>query len=202
MKKLLVVLFAFFEVTICRAQNIRSIAIGSSVPMADTKMKDISGKGVSIKDATRRSGVLVIFSCNTCPYVIRNQSRTKMLAAYAKQNDIGVILVNSNEGGRSEGDSFSAMQAYAKMQGYDFYYVMDTGSTVADAFGATRTPEVYLFDAKGILQYKGAIDDNPGDARMVKRAHSREAISEMISGKTISVKESRSMGCAIKRILE
>lgn len=199
MKKILFALLSIVAIGFCQAQNIRPLPVGSNLPMSDIKMKDISGKEVSIKDATEGNGVLVMFSCNTCPYVIKNQSRTKMITAYAKQNNIGVILLNSNEGGRDEGDSFSAMQAYAKVQGYDFYYALDVDSQIANSFGATRTPEVYLFDAKGVLQYKGAIDDNPSDAGNVKRIHAREAISEMISGKMISVKESRSLGCAIKR---
>lgn len=200
MKKLLYVILGFAALTICRAQTFQPIAVGTKLPMGNVKMKDISGKEVSIEDVASKNGVLVMFSCNTCPYVIKNQTRTKMITSFAKQNNIGVILLNSNEGGRDEGDSFSAMQAYAKAQGYDFKYAIDSNSKIADAFGATRTPEVFLFDAKGILQYKGAIDDNPSDAGNVKRIHSKEAISEMISGKTISVKESRSLGCAIKRV--
>ena len=132
--------------------------------------------------------------------MIRNQSRTKALTAYARQNHIGVILLNSNEAERDGGDSFSEMQAYAKQQDYDFFYAVDMNSKLADAFGASRTPEVYLFNADGILQYKGAIDDNPIDASNVKRMHAKEAITEMVNKKPVSVKESRSLGCAIKRL--
>ncbi len=198
MKKMLISFLCFFSVSFLLAQG--SLTIGSPIPLANAKMKDVSGKEVSIKDAVQSNGVLVMFSCNTCPYVIRNQSRTKAIAAYAKQNNIGVILVNSNEADRGDGDSFSEMQAYAKQQGYDFFYTVDTNSKLADAFGATRTPEVYLFDAKGTLQYKGAIDDNPVDQNSVKHVYSKEAINEMVSGKPVSVKMSRSLGCAIKRI--
>jgi len=198
MKKMLISFLCFFSASFLLAQG--SLTIGSPIPLADIKMKDVSGKEVSIKDAVQGNGVLVMFSCNTCPYVIRNQSRTKAIAAYAKQNHIGVILVNSNEADRGDGDSFSEMQAYAKQQGYDFFYAVDINSKLADAFGATRTPEVYLFDAKGTLQYKGAIDDNPVDESSVKHVYSKEAINEMVSGKPVSVKMSRSLGCAIKRI--
>jgi hypothetical protein len=196
-------LFAFLATVLlatgfCQAQS-ATLAIGTSLPMGDTKMKDISGKEVSIKEAMQRNGVMVMFSCNTCPYVVKNQARTKMIAAYAKQNNIGVILLNSNEGGRDDGDSYGAMQEYARDQGYDFYYAVDANSKIADAFGATRTPEIYLFDANGLLQYKGAIDDNPGDAGNVKRVHSKEAITEMATGKAVSVKQTRSVGCGIKR---
>ena len=145
------------------------------------------------------NGVLVMFSCNTCPYVIKNQQRTRDIAAYAKQNNIGVILLNSNEGTRDGDDSYDAMKSYAKNQGYNFYYTVDTDSKIANAFGATRTPELFLFNANGKLQYKGAIDDNPIDAGNVKRVHAKEAISELTAGKSVSVKESRSLGCSIKR---
>ncbi len=197
MKKIFFLLVCVFTLSFSPPPG--SISIGSPIPLADNKMKDISGKEVSIKDAMKSNGVLVMFSCNTCPYVIRNQSRTKAIAAFAKQNNIGVILINSNEDNRGDGDSFNDMQAYAKRQGYDFYYAVDTHSKLADAFGATRTPEVYLFDAKGFLQYKGAIDDNPIDENKVKRQHTKEAINEMLGGNPVSVKESRSLGCAIKR---
>ena len=127
MKKSSVLLLVFFTITLCQAQTTRSMAIGSSLPMGDTKMKNISGKEVSIKDAMQQNGVLVMFSCNTCPYVVKNQSRTKMITAYARQNNIGVILLNSNEGGRDGGDSFSAMQAYAKDQKYTWSYHLRCG---------------------------------------------------------------------------
>lgn len=179
--------------------NAQSLAIGADLPMGDVKMKDISGKDVSIKDAVKQNGVLVMFSCNTCPYVIKNQQRTLEVAAFAKQNNIGIILLNSNEATRNSDDSYNDMRAYAKNQGYDFFYTVDSDSKIANAFGATRTPELFLFDASGKLQYKGAIDDNPNDAGNVKRVHAREAISELVTGKSVSVKESRSIGCSIKR---
>ena len=196
MKKLLYSLFFAFVALNIQAQ---SLAIGSDLPMKEVKMKDVSGKEVSITDAMKANGVLVMFSCNTCPYVIKNQQRTLDIAAYAKQNNIGVILLNSNEGTRDGDDSYDAMKSYAKNHGYDFYYTVDTDSKIANAFGATRTPELFLFNASGKLQYKGAIDDNPTDASNVKRVHAREAIAEFTAGKSVSVKESRSVGCTIKR---
>lgn len=175
------------------------LPIGASVPLAEKKMKDISGKQVSLKDAMKKNGLLVMFSCNTCPWVIKNQSRTNDIAAYALKNDVGVILVNSNEGQRNSEDSFEEMKKYAKEQGYNWFYTVDDNAALADAFGANRTPENYLFSAKGTLVYHGAIDDNPGDAAGVKRAHLKEAIDELLNGKDVSVKTTRSVGCTIKR---
>lgn len=196
MKKLFLSLLLMGSLACLQAQ---SLTIGSDLPMGDVKMKDVSGKDISIKESIQQNGVLVMFSCNTCPYVIKNQQRTLDVAAYAKQNNIGIILLNANEGSRNDADSYAAMQAYAKKQQYNFPYVIDEDSKIANAFGATRTPEIFLFDANGKLQYKGAIDDNPNDAGNVKRVHVREAITELTAGKSISVRESRSVGCSIKR---
>ena len=199
MKKVILFSFVAFIAGQLIAQNYQSIALGSSIPMANIKMKDVTGNETSIKEATKKNGVLVMFSCNTCPYVIKNQQRIKEACAYALQNNIGVIILNSNEAERSESDSYKAMQAYAKAQGYQWNYVVDVQSKVANAFGANRTPEIFLFDAQGKLAYKGAIDDNPGDAAHAKHPYLKEAITNVSTGKEISVKESRSMGCGIKR---
>ncbi len=175
------------------------LAIGSDMPKADVKMKDIGGSLVSLKDAKTPNGLLVMFTCNTCPYVIKNQGRTKDICRYAQDKKLGVILLNSNEGGRRSGDSYADMQVYAKAQGYQWYYAMDSNNELADAFGANRTPECYLFNKAGKLVYHGAIDDNPADITSVHRTHLKDAIIEMLSDKNISVKESRSVGCSIKR---
>lgn len=175
------------------------ISIGADLPKADVKMQDVSGKMTSIKDAAKANGVLVMFSCNTCPYVLKNQDRTVEIAAYALQKDLGVIVLNSNEAYRTKDDSFDAMKAYAKDQKYKWSYVVDKNHEIADAFGANRTPEVFMFDKNMKLVYHGAIDDNPSDATAVKRSHLKMAINELTEGKDISVKESKSVGCSIKR---
>lgn len=175
------------------------LPIGSKLPNADITMKDIRNEDISMKDAKRKNGLLVMFTCNTCPYVLKNQERTKAICKYALQNNIGVILLNSNEDQRKSDDSFEAMQQYAKAQKYDWYYVVDKDNVVADAFGANRTPENFLFDKDSKLVYHGAIDDNPTDAGNVKRQHLRNAMNEMLIGKDVLIKESRSMGCSIKR---
>ena len=195
MKQLLLLAFMSFF-----AHDITSLPIGSNVPLSNKKMLDISGKEISIQDAMRENGVLIMFSCNTCPFVIRNQQRTKEINQYALDHKIGVIVINANEAQRSDVDSYNAMKNYASQQQYAWPYVVDKNDEIANAFGATRTPEVYLFNKKGTLVYKGAIDDNPTDANNVKRQHLKTAIDEMLAGKNVSVTESRSVGCGIKRV--
>jgi Redoxin len=176
-----------------------SLPIGSGLPKPGIQVKDVSGKAISLGQAKGPNGLLVMFTCNTCPYVVRNQQRTKEICGYAGDRKIGVILLNANEGDRSGGNSFDEMRAYAKAQGYTWYYALDEKSILADAFGASRTPECYLFDKNGVLVYHGAIDDSPGDPLTVKRHHLQAAIDETLAGKAVSVKETRSVGCSINR---
>jgi thioredoxin-related protein len=175
------------------------IQIGSTMPKADLKMQDISGKNIAMQDVKKENGVLVMFSCNTCPYVVKNQERTIAISEYASKNNVGVIILNSNEAYRGNEDSYAAMQEYAKDQKYKWNYVVDKNHEVADAFGANRTPECFLFDKNLKLVYHGAIDDSPSDVTAIKRIHLQEAINELKAGKEITVKESRSVGCTIKR---
>jgi hypothetical protein len=172
---------------------------GADIPKAAVKMKDVGGNIISLSEVRTAGGLLVMFSSNTCPYVIKNQSRTKSICTYAKEKGIGVIVLNANEGGRSNGESLADMQAYARQQSYNWYYALDSDNELADAFGATRTPECFLFGKNGKLAYHGAIDDSPTDINEVKRTHLKMAINEITQGAEVSIKESRSVGCSIRR---
>ncbi len=176
------------------------LPIGSTLPSPEKKMKDISGKEVSFKDVMKKNGLLVMFSCNTCPVVGKYQSRTLETAKIAVDNEVGVILLNPNEATRDRGESFDDMKSYGKDQGYEFSYVLDENSAMADAFGATRTPEIFLFDKTGKLVYHGAIDDNANGPDEVTRKHAKIAIEEMVNGKDVSTAKTRFVGCSIKRL--
>jgi len=140
------------------------LPIGASLPNPEQKMKDISGKEFSFKDAMKKNGLLVMFTCNTCPVVKKYQSRINEVCKYALGKELGAILLNPNEAYRDNGDSYNDMKEYAKKEGFDWKYVIDKNSEMANTFGATRTPECYLFNKEGKLVYHGAIDDNPNEA--------------------------------------
>lgn len=178
------------------------LEIGKPLPNPDTKMMDVSGKEVSLTDAKGENGLLVMFSCNTCPYVKLSQSRVKELGTFTKENKVGMILVNSNEAQRSDDDSFEAMKQYAKDQGYTFSYVVDKNSMLANAFGATRTPHCFLFDKTGKLVYRGAIDDNIKDPNDAKEHYLKDAITAVATGKPVKTNSTKSVGCSIKRVEE
>ena len=199
MKKIILAAFGVATLAALSFTSGDPLPIGSSMPKAEVKLKDISGKEVTMAGSKKEHGVLVMFSCNTCPYVVKNQQRTITISEYAQKMNVGVIVLNSNEAQRNDADSYDAMKSYAKEQKYQWNYVVDQNNEVADAFGANRTPECYLFDKNLKLVYHGAIDDNPSDASNKKRHHLQEAINELVAGKEITVKESRSVGCSIKR---
>ena len=200
MKKLLTILMLPVIALLAFTINNDPLPIGAPLPKAENKLKDISGKELTLKGAMKENGLLVMFSCNTCPVVINNQSRTNEICKYAQDKNVGVVLLNSNEANRSNSESLQAMKSYAEGQGFQWYYAEDKNNELADAFGATRTPECFLFDKSGKLVYHGAIDDNPNNADAVSRKHLKEAIDEATAGKEVSVKQSRSVGCAIKRL--
>src|SRR6185503_6492289 len=136
MKKILIsatISLAIFSVLYAFKINEGALPIGSELPKGDVQLHDISGKGISMKSAKNKNGLLVMFSCNTCPVVIKNQARTKANCLYALQHNIGVILINSNEAQRGDDDSFDAMKQYAKEQDYKWPYAVDKNSEVADA---------------------------------------------------------------------
>ncbi|MCC6372067.1 MAG: thioredoxin family protein [Bacteroidia bacterium] len=175
------------------------IGLNATLPMADAKMKDVSGKDISLNDVKTTKGLLVIFSCNTCPYVKLSETRIKEYSDFCLSNGIGCILVNSNEAQRTEDDSFEEMKKYYQSQGLKCAYTVDEKSALANAFGAGRTPQCFLFNAKGLI-YKGAIDDNVKDPSAVKEPYLKNALSALIKNETPARQETKSIGCTIKRL--
>jgi thioredoxin-related protein len=175
------------------------LEIGAAIPKTTVKMMDVSGKEVSLADAKKEKGLLVIFSCNTCPYVKLTETRIKEVTAQAFKNNIGVIIINSNEAQRGEEDSFEEMKKYAIAQHYSCSYVVDKNSELADAFGATRTPHCFLFDKKGLV-YRGAIDDNVKEAADAKEHYLKDAIDAVAKGTVVKTNSTKSVGCGIKRL--
>lgn len=176
----------------------QSIAIGTELPAASVSLPGTDGKNYSLANQATKNGLIVMFSCNTCPYVIKAQERTREVIALAKEKNIGIVIVNSNLAQRDGADSPEAMKEYAATHYSDAPYVVDDGSLV-HAFGATRTPEVFLFEGKGRkLVYKGAMEDNPSNPSASERKYLHEAVDNMLAGKPIDPESTKSIGCTIK----
>jgi peroxiredoxin len=182
-----------------QAQDGKALALGAKAPAAETKLKNVvDGKEVSIAKAAGKSGTLVVFTCNECPYAKAWEQRIVELGNTYSKKGVGVLLINSNNPNVSKKDSFELTQARAKERGMQFAYAVDPDSSVAKAFGATRTPEAFVFDKGGKLVYHGTIDDNHEEADKVSKRYLKDALEAVSSGKPPAVQETKSLGCTIK----
>jgi peroxiredoxin len=174
------------------------LEIGSAMPLVDHQLADISGKTMTLTNAKGDAGTLVIFSCNTCPWVLAWEDRYVTLAQEFIPKGIGMIAVNSNESQFERDDSMEEMVEHAQEMGYNFPYVQDPGSKLATAFGARKTPHIYLFDEKDKLVYRGAIDDNARKPRKVKHTFLADAMDALLTGEKIDPVSTKALGCSIK----
>ena len=177
----------------------KPLSLGSRAPAADTRLKNsVDGKEVSISQSAGKNGTLVVFTCLECPYARAWEQRIVELGnTYAKKG-VGVLLINSNNPSVSGRDTLENTQARAKERGVQFAYAVDPTSSVAKAFGASRTPEAFLFDKGGKLVYHGTIDDNHEEADKVQKRYLKDALDAVVGGKTPALQETKSLGCSIK----
>ena len=193
-----VILFTAFSIQ--QRQSYETLKVGAEAPMEKYEMQATDGSKKSLSSLSGENGLLVIFSCNTCPFVIKWEDRYPELNKLTKESGMGFVLVNSNQAKRNGDDSMDKMIAHAKEKGYaDIPYVVDENSKLANAFGAKTTPHVFLFDKKMKLVYEGAIDDNFKDASSVSNPYLRNAIHNLLSNKKIDPNNTKSVGCSIKR---
>jgi hypothetical protein len=175
-----------------------ALAIGAAIPMAKTGMMGVDGRSISIAQAGGKKGTLVIFMCHHCPWVKAWQDRIARIGNAAGKQGVGVIAINSNDPAAYPEDDLDGMKAQAKQLSLAFPYVVDATSDVARAFGATRTPEAYLFDASGKLVYHGTIDDNAHDEKSVSKPWLEQAVSAVAGGRAVPAAETKAFGCSIK----
>ena len=199
MKSLVFLFVLFFSFSVYAGDKVGKLEIGDKAVLTDVKMTDVTGKSLSLSDVKDENGLLVLFSCNTCPFVKKWEGRYNDIKAWADKNDVGMIVLNSNYQKRSGDDSMEAMQQKADDHDYAFYYVVDEDSKIANAFGGQTTPHAFLFDGDFNLAYKGLIDDNYDSADDVSKAYLKDAISSLASGEEVAVTETKPIGCSIKR---
>lgn len=184
----------------------KELKVGKKMPLADVKMTNIDDKQYSLGELKGDKGLVVIFSCNTCPFVVGGEKFPGWEKDYnniheqAKKAGFEVVLVNSNEAKRENDDSLDKMKERAKAQNYTMKYLVDTNSAVADAFGAKTTPHVYVFDATDKLLYKGSIDNSWDNQRSQDEAYLTTILGELANGEKASHKDTPPRGCSIKRV--
>ena len=184
----------------------KPLKIGKSAPLQSEKMRNVDGTEKSLADIKLEKGILVVFSCNTCPFVVGNEhfagweKQYNALNELASASKIGMVLINSNEGKRDKDDAFDAMVEHSKKLGYTMPYLLDRNSKIADAFGAKTTPHVFLFNADMKLVYSGSIDNTWDSKRTSDITYVINAMNELATDSKISLKETPPRGCGIKRL--
>jgi peroxiredoxin/membrane protein CcdC involved in cytochrome C biogenesis len=172
-----------------------TLKLGSKAP--DFSLEGVDGKTYSLESFKDKEALIVIFSCNHCPYVKAYEDRIiKIQEDYAPR--VQVVAINSNDDVNYPEDSFEEMKKRAEEKKFNFPYLRDETQETAKAYGATHTPEIFLFDKNRELRFHGKIDDNWQDPSAVKQSYLRDALDELLAGKEISVPETFTIGCTIK----
>lgn len=180
-----------------------SIAVGSvglplGSPAIDFQLKGVDGKSYSLKSFAEKKALVVVFSCNHCPYAQAYEQRIIQLQQDYKAKAVALIAINSNDDMNYPEDSFPNMVKRSNERGFNFPYVRDESQEIARQYGAICTPHVFAFDKDRRLQYKGRIDDNWKNPAEVKTIDLRNALDEILDGKTPAIQETRPYGCSIK----
>jgi len=165
---------------------------------ADFSLKGVDGKTHSLEDFAGAKALVVVFSCNHCPYVMAYEDRMIALQRDYAGKGVRLVAINSNDADNYPEDAFDRMVERSSKKAYNFPYLRDETQEVAKAYGATHTPHLFVFDARGKLAYTGKIDDNWEDAGAVKSPFLREALDELVAGRPPKLAETHAIGCTIK----
>lgn len=168
---------------------------------ADFTLKNVTGKMVSSADYASGKGLIVVFTCNHCPFAKKYQQRLNQLNEMYSKKGYPLIAISSTDAIAIAGDSYENMQQRAREEHYNFPYLYDETQAVARAFGAAKTPHAYLLQRQAghwILRYNGAIDDNGAEPEKVKARYLADAINALLQNKPVPLAETLSIGCAIK----
>ena len=172
-----------------------SLTLGDQAP--SFRLPGTDGAEHALESYDGAGALVLVQSCNHCPYVQAWEGRMKAIQADYADRGVRLVAVNSNDPQRHPEDSFEEMERRAARQGFNFDYLWDEDQSIARALGSERTPEVFVFDPDRRLVYHGAIDDNR-DERSVGRHYLREALDAVLEGREPPVAETPPSGCTVK----
>lgn len=177
----------------------RGYNIGEAV--GDFQLRNVNGNTVRLSDLKANKGVIVVFTTNHCPFAKAYEDRIIALDMKYRSQGFPVVAINPNDPAAYEEDSFENMKARASTKGYTFPYLLDDTQKTAKAFGATRTPQVFVLQRQGdkfTVQYIGTIDDSSQDPGSVTRRYVEDAVNNLLQGKPVMLNVTRPVGCAIQ----
>jgi len=172
-----------------------SAVLGAEAPQFD--LPGVDGQSHSLDSYADANVLVLVQSCNHCPYVQAWEGRLSAIASDYADRGVRLVAVNSNDAVSHPEDSFEEMQKRSREQGFTFEYLYDEPQAVAQALGAERTPEVFVYDRDRQLRYHGAIDDNR-DETGVSQQYLRDALDALLAGSDPAVAETPAVGCTVK----
>ncbi len=167
----------------------------------DFTLKNVDNTMVSLSDYSDQQGVIIVFTCNPCPFAKAYEQRIINIHNYFEPKGYPVVAINPNDESISPDDTFEKMQDLAKEKAYPYPYLKDATQEVYKAYGATRTPHIYLLKNDGgnfKVAYIGAIDDNANDPKDVTKRYLEIAIRQLIKGEDPDPAIVKAIGCTIK----
>src|SRR5437660_12619879 len=173
-----------------------TLSLGQKAP--DFNLPGVDGKHHSLADFKNAKLLVVVFSCNHCPFVVGSEERMKKFVADYAPRGVTMVAINSNESENHPTDSFDHMVKRAKERGLNFPYLRDESQSVALRYGALRTPHFYVFDADRKLRYTGRMDDNPRTPGQEKTHELRDAVDALLAGRQPAVPATNPIGCNVK----
>jgi peroxiredoxin len=173
-----------------------TLAVGDSAPAF--RLPTTEGGTASLADMSEAAAAVVVaFWCNHCPYVRAWEDRFMDIAREYAARGVATVAICANDAVSHPGDSFEAMAERATERGYPFPYARDDSQEVPRAYGAERTPEVFVVDGEGRVAYHGAIDDST-DEDAITTTYLRAALDAVLAGEAPATAETPAVGCTIK----
>ncbi len=172
-----------------------ALVTGTQAPGFDLPGTD--GNSHSLEGLAGKRAVVVVFTCNHCPYAKAWEDRLIAVAGDYAGREVGVLAISPNDPVQYPEDSLEEMRRRAQAKNYPFPYLFDETQDVARAYGAERTPEVFLLDAERQIRYHGAIDDDQ-DETQVTAHYLHDALDAVLAGAEPPVNDTPPVGCTIK----
>jgi peroxiredoxin len=194
MKKYITIVLVLIYFSVSAAYKIGDTA-------RDFSLKNVDGKEVSMAGYNSAKGFIVVFTCNHCPFAKAYESRIMDLDRKYASKGYPVIAINPNDPAAEPEDSYENMIRRSDEMKYSFPYLFDETQEIASAYGATRTPHVFILNrenGKLVVKYIGAIDNNTEDPEKADRKYVEEAVDALIAGKSVPLAETKAIGCTIK----
>lgn len=179
------------------AEHNNVLHINDSMPRFDN-LRGVDGRLYSSSDFNDKKLLVIVFSCNHCPYVQAYEDRMIALQNDYRLKGVQLVAINANDIVNYPEDNFDGMVQRAQQKGFTFIYLRDENQSAAEAFGATHTPQFFMFDSKRKLRYSGKMDDNWQHPDQVKETYLRNALDALLSSKEVIISETFSIGCTIK----